>query len=219
VKRFLVILICAFASEASAQELNLATTSTERPDIVRARTGVDHAFTAELGYVRVVALPDRVLLVGADLVLPWATPDLGDVELRLGAAAPVVEHGPWKLVARLGPTLRSAETVVSRMIALDLDARLAAGYHARRGFVAVEAAVDWAAATHVTHSDAYRDRVYADAMDGWYRSTGGTLRAGVYGGLSFERFDLVLRAGRPFAIDGGAHTIPLYATLGVNVTR
>lgn len=208
-----------FAADAAAQEVNLATTTTERPHLVRVRTGLDHAFTAQLGYDHVVAPCDRVLIAGVEITLPWAHPDLGDYQVRLGATTPLVEHGPWKLAGRLGPTVRGAGTAAGRMTALGAELGLSAGYHGDRGFVAAEAAADWAAATHVRHSDAYRDGIYADADDGWYRSTGGTIRAGVHGGVSFRGVDLVLRVGRPFAIDLEGQTLPFYATVGVNVAR
>lgn len=213
------VIAAAAPTDALAQELNLATTSADQPHIVHVRSGLDHGFTAELGYDHVFALSDRLLIVGAELAMPWAQPDLGDLQLRLGAAMPLVERGPWKLSARLGPTVRSADTAAARLISLGADLQLAAGYYARRGFVAAAAGVDWAGATYIRNSDEYRMRIYPDAEDGWYRNTGGTIRAGLQGGLSFSTFDVVLRAGRPFAIDLGSQTIPFYAMLGVNIAR
>lgn len=214
-----LVLAAASAGAASAQELNLATTSTDHPHIVHVGTGLDHAFTAELGYDHVLSVSDRLLIAGVELATPWAEPDLGDVQLRIGATMPLLERGPWKLSASFAPTVRSADSAAARMISLGADLRLAAGYFARRGFVAAEAGVDWAAATHIRSSDEYRMRIYPDADDGWYRATGGTIRAGLQGGVSFSSFDVVMRVGRPFAIDLGTQTIPFYAMVGVNVAR
>ena len=208
--------IAASATEASAQELNLANTTVDRPNLVHVRTGLEHGFTAQLGYDRVLSVSDRMLIVGFELGMPWAEPDLGDVQLRLGASMPLVERGPWKVSARLGPTLRSADTAASRMTSIGADLRVAAGYYRRRGFVAADAGLDWAAATYIRSSDEYRMRIYADAEDGWYSSTGGTIRAGVQAGVSLTRFDVVARAGRTFAIDFDSQTVPFYATLGLN---
>jgi hypothetical protein len=218
----LVLLAALAPSTTALADTNLATTSTDRPHIISVRTGLDHALTGQLGYDHVLApraLGGRLLILGADLTMPWARPDLGDLALRLGATMPLVESGSWKLAARLGPTVRTTDNALARMVAVGADAELVGGYYRRRGFVAAEAGIDWAAATHITNSDAYKMNVYPDAQDGWYRSTGGTIRAGVQGGLSLSSYDIVLRVGRPIAIDLDAQTIPFYAMLGVNVSR
>jgi len=215
-KRFIVILICSFAIEASAQELNLATVSTARPHIVHIGTGLDHAFTATVGYDHVVPLFGRVFLSGIELTVPWAQPDFGDYQLRLTAATALLTFGGWKLSARLGPTLRGADSALANMTSVGVDARLTGGWYARRGFVAGQLGVDWVAATHITNSDAYRDRVYADARDGWYATTGGTLYVALVGGVSLGSWDVTLRAGVPRALDFGSQTIPVFGVLGVS---
>jgi hypothetical protein len=81
-------------------------------------------------------------------------------------------------------------------------------------------AADWrlraGAATHIEHTDRYRQVVYADARDGWYSSPGATLAYGVFGGYSFTNVDVVVRAGqrRDFQLD--TWMLPFYATAGVD---
>ncbi len=211
-----VALALSVATRASAQELNLSTTSPARPSIVEVRTGLDHAFLAEVGYRRVLAWEDRQILVGGDFAMPWARADLGDYRVRATVGLPLgTEH--WKLAGWLSPTLRGTENSASDMAAVGVDARLTGGYYGRRWFLAGEAGVDWIAATHVAFSDAYRRTVYAGARDGWYRLPGGTTYAGLQAGLSFSSFDLVLRAGHPRTTDLAPQTIPAYVTVGVNV--
>ncbi|MDX2089442.1 MAG: hypothetical protein SFX73_16435 [Kofleriaceae bacterium] len=212
-----LLLVAVLASTAHADELNLANTTPARPHIVSVRTGLDHAFVAEVGYDHVFGLCDRVVIAGLDIAVPWAGLDVSDFQVGLGATMPLLERGAWKLLGRLGPTLRGTDTAAAQMTSLGLDARISGGYFRTRGFAAAELGVDWAATTHISHADAYREQVYPDAQDGWYRATGGTLRAGLYGGVSFGNVDAVLRVGRPFAIDFAEQTIPFYVTLGANV--
>jgi hypothetical protein len=211
-----VLLALAAATPASAQELNLATTSPDRPDILAARTGVDHGLVGELGYRRVLALGDRQLLVGGDVALPWARPDLRDYRVRATVGLPLgTEH--WRLAAWLSPTLRGTENAASDLAALGVDSRLTGGYYARRWFLAGEVGLDWIAATHLTFSDAYRTRVYSGAKDGWYGLTGGTAYTGLHGGVSFQALDVVVRAGHPRTTGLEQQTLPFYLTVGVNV--
>ncbi len=212
-----IALALAATTGASAQELNLATTSVARPDIVELRGGVDHAFLGELGYRRVLAVQDRQIFLGADVAMPWAKVDAGDYRVRATIGAPLgTEH--WKLAGWLSPTARGTHNVASDMVALGLDVRLTGGYYARRWFLAGEAGLDWVAATHVTFSNAYRTQVYSGAKDGWYRLTGGTAYAGFQTGLSFSSFDLVLRAGHPRSDVLEQQSVPFYVTAGVNVS-
>ena len=211
-----VVLALAAATRASAQELNLATTSTARPSIVEVRTGMDHALLGEVGYRRVLAWGDRQIFVGGDVASPWAKVDLGDYRLRATVGVPLgTQH--WKLAGWLAPTLRGTENAASRMAALGADVRLTGGYYARRWFAAGEVGLDWIAATHITFSDAYRTRAYAGARDGWYRLPGGTAYAGLHAGVSFSSFDVIVRAGHPRTTALESQTVPLYVTVGVNV--
>ena len=109
-----VVLAVAAATAASAQELNLATTSTARPSIVAVRSGLDHAFLGEIGYRRVLAWGDRQLFVGGDVALPWAEPDLGDYRVRATVGAPLGRHH-WKLAGWLSPTLRGMDRSANRI--------------------------------------------------------------------------------------------------------
>jgi hypothetical protein len=206
----------AAATGTSAQELNLATTGLDRPGILVARAGLDHAFLGEVGYRRVLPWNERQVLVGGDVGIPLAKPDLGDYSVRVTAGIPFGgEH--WKLAGWLSPTLRGTENAASEMTALGADLRLTGGYYTRRWFVAGEAGIDWVATTHISFSDAYRSQAYDGARDGWYRTPGGTTYVGLFAGVSFSSFDLVVRAGHPRTTGLDPQTVPAYLTVGVNV--
>ena len=216
--RTFAVILLLLAAPAGAEEINFATATAERPNVVLARTGIDHALVLDLGYRRVLSWAGRPLVLGVDLETPAAGMDFGDYALRAGAAAPLLGGGGrgWKLIGALGPTLRATENAVATARALGLDAHLTGGYYAR-WWLAGELGIDWAATTHIAHSDAYRAN-YPGAKDGWYASAGGTIYAGLTAGVTIRSVDLVLRAGMPRSADLGPQTIPFYALLGVNVT-
>ena len=215
-KRLALMLVLSVAVTASAQELNLAAVSTARPHVVHLSTGLDHGFTATLGYDYAAPVAGRVLLAGAEVTVPWAQLDPRDFQLRLTAALPVLQRGGWKLSARLAPTLRGADNALANMLSLGLDARVTGGWYGQHLFVAGQLGVDWVAVTHITNSDDYRARVYPEARDGWYRAQGGTLSAALLGGLSFGPWGVTVRAGVPRGLDFGEHTIPFFAQVGAS---
>ena len=214
----LVVFTLSVPAVASAEALNYATASAERPNVVLARTGLDHAFVIALGYRRVLEWRGHQILLGGDVGLPWAGMDFGDYRVRASVGATLLggRGRGWKLIGSLSPTLRATENSAGSDLALGADVRLTGGYYSR-WWCAGELGVDWAATTHVENSGAYRD-VYADAKDGWYANTGGTIYAGLNTGVSIKSVDLMLRAGVPRSMTLDAQTIPFFALVGVNVT-
>jgi hypothetical protein len=211
--------LAAPAVDASAEELNFATATAERPNVVLARTGLDHAFVLDLGYRRVVEWGGHQLLFGGDLALPWAGLDLGDFRVRASAAASLLGDSGrgWKLVGSLSPTLRATQNAAGGEHALGADLRVTGGYYGR-WWLAGELGLDWAATTHIEHGRAYQDTVYADAKDGWYGNPGGTLYAGLNTGVSIQSVELVLRVGVPRTMTLAPQTVPFFALVGVNIT-
>jgi hypothetical protein len=214
----LVLALIAPTVDAFAEELNLAAASAERPNLLLVRTGLDHAFVLDVGYRRVIEWGGRQLFLGGDLEVPVAGLDAGDFRVRAVAAASLLGGAGrgWKLVGSLGPTLRATQSAGGDEHAVGVDVRLTAGYYAR-WWCAAELGLDWAAATYVEPSRAYRDVVYADAKAGWYGNPGGTLYAGLNAGVSLGAVDLLLRAGHPRTMALGAQTVPLFVLVGVNV--
>ena len=209
------VVLGAFAGPAAAQDLNVAATKAGT-HVVSSSVGFEDAMVASLGYGYAARVGDRTVMLGGDVTLPWAKVDVGDFRLRVGGLVPVLEGDRWRLLARLMPVVRGSESGVNRMTNVGLEGGLAGGYYGRRWFAAAELGADWAALTYVQHSAAYRHIIYADAKDGWYRTTGMTLRAGLVGGYSFEAVDVVLRAGQDRDLRLQTLFAPLYVTLGFN---
>lgn len=211
------VFVLAVTASAPAQEINLATANTTRPSIVHARVGIDHGLVGEIGYRHVLVSKHPQVFVGGDIAFPWASPDIFDYRVR---ATVGVSFGKqhFKFAGWLSPTVRGNENAAATMTALGVDLRLLGGYYAQRWFAAGELGIDWAATTHITLSDAYRASVYSGAKDGFYGMTGGSVYAGLQGGLSFSSVDVVLRAGHPRTTAFAGQSIPFYLLAGVNVT-
>jgi len=206
-------IVVAFPRPAQSQEINLATLDEGSPNYVHFRTGGEYGFVAGVGYARALPFLGRTILLGGDLTAPLAGLDNGDYRLRAGALVPIVGAHQWKLAGSLEPTLRAASNDVGSMISLGADVGAVGGYYATGWFVAGELGFDYAALTHIVHSDRYRNLVFAGARDGWYSNPGGNYRLGVQAGLSFARYDLVLRVGQLRDMRGEKPMLPLYGTL------
>jgi hypothetical protein len=198
-----------------AQDLNLSTLD-QASNIVHVTTGAEYALVARAGYTRVVPFLDRQLVLSSDLTLPWAKLDVSDFCVRIGVLVPVVGSAHWKLAGTATPTVRGTKNDISRMTSVGADLGAVGGYYTRRWFVAGELGFDWAMLTYVAHRDVYRSDVFAGARDGWYANPGGNLRAGLQAGLSFGRYDVILRVGQVRGVDGAPPLLPVYGTLAFN---
>ena len=211
---FFAVILAPLTSHA--QDVNVGALD-ESTNVATVTTGAEYGFVLGAGYSRVTTVGDRPLILSADLALGWAEVDLDDFRLRVGARAPLVDGRRWKVIGSLAASVRGTKNDIGRMTNVGTDVAILAGRYGRRGFVAAELGFDAALATHVTHADAYRMTVYADARDGWYGAPGGMLRAGLQGGVSFGRYDVILRSGRLMDIAGQPAMFPFYATLGFDM--
>jgi hypothetical protein len=210
----LVATLLAVPTAARAQSLNVGALHDD-DNVVTVTTGHEHGLVLGAGYARAVPVAERTHVVAGDVMLGWAEVDAGDYRARAGGLAPVIGRGRWRLLAGLGATVRGTENDLGRMTTVGTDATLLGGFYDRRGFGALELGADWAMATYVEHGDLYR-MSFPEARDRWLGNAGGLVRAGVQGGASFGRVDLVLRFGRMIETSGAAPLFPMYATLTVD---
>ena len=200
---------------AEAQDLNFGALRDDDRHVLRLGVGVEDAAVTSLGYDHLLPALGRTVALGARLdVVPVHA---SDWRLRMGAAAPLAQWGGWTVGATALGIARNSSTDLSRMTNLGVEASLWGGFYASRWFAAAGAGVDWAAATYIHNTSAYRTLVYDGARDGWYSSTGATLVYGVSGGLSFSNVDLVLRVGQRRDFDLATWLLPLYATVAVDI--
>ncbi len=211
-KTIVLVLAALVAAPLTAAAQNLGALD-DHANLATMTTGHEYGLAVGAGYARVVPVASRPLVVGGDVTFGAAAIDLGDFRLRAGALAPAIAHDRWKLVGSLAAIVRGTDNDLGRLVDLGADAAILGGWYARRGFAAVELGADLALATHVHHGEAYRMSFPdpSDARDRWLGAAGVVPRAGVQGGVSVGRVDVILRLGRL----GGGTMFPIYGTLAV----
>lgn len=154
--------------------------------------GLDRAAAVDATYSR--RLDAGGVRLGGRWLVPWQ-PDLS--EGALGAAASRVVPGwGWGWTPSLALELRRGESQLLRVHQLAVQPSLAAGWFARAGWITAELGWDHSVVTHVDPTARYRRTAYPAARGGWYGSGGGTLRAGLRGGVDLvDGWELGARAG------------------------
>jgi hypothetical protein len=212
VRAALVLWILLAATPAYA--LGALETIGEDDRAARADTGLQNGFTAWLAYAqRLPRVQGRDLAFEVRLGMPYLRPDLGDVALEGGVQVELLRlrHG-FRLLDQLDLAVRTTRNTVFDGVELALRDTLAFGWYARRGFVGVDLGWDQGLATHIAHSDWYREDIYPGAEDGWLAFPSGRLRFGLYGGGDpTRRLRLAARLGLDIDRTGRTDYVPIVA--------
>jgi hypothetical protein len=186
--------------------------------VVTVETGLQSAVVTSVGYaagLRIAAI-DRTVMPFVQATLVMARPDLHDYAFRGGAQVSLVRTGGFDLSTQLAFQVAGTDNSIYSGTALGSNLVLLAGHYAKRWFAVAEAGYDRAWLTYIKNSDWYHDYFFSGAQDGWYSGTGGTLHAGIKGGATFGRVEIVARAGLVKTEDLQSLDLPFYGTLGAN---
>ena len=188
----LAALTLPWVSPAAAQEINLARIE---PGSNRFHTafGLDPAVLTTLGYVRGFGPDAGAALWEADLGLSVAEVDAEDLRLRIGMQATAWRTGAWRVALRGRLIARSTSNSIYDGQAFGADLTTHVGYYRRGWFVSGSLGYDRTVVMHLEHSDWYRDNIYADAVDGWYRGQSGILRGGLAAGVTVGVVEVATR--------------------------
>ena len=205
------MIILATLAPVAAHADNFAAIA-EGQNVTTVTTGVEHGLVVGAGYEHVASIAGRPIVIGGDFSVSAAGMDPSDSRVRIGALVPIVRGGAWQWIGGFAAVTTSTDNDVARMIDVGADFAMLGGYYAPRWFAAAELRFDWAIATHIAQSDAYKMQ-YSGARDGWYGNAGGLIRGGLQTGVSFGGNDLTLCGGMMRDDAGNPPMLPFYATL------
>lgn len=195
-KIVLVVLLAAlyipWASPALAQEVNLARIE-PGSNRIHAAFGMDPSVLTTLGYIRGFGKEAGSALWEVDLGMGVAEADIKDLRLRFGLQATLWKSGSWRVALRGRLIARSTSNSIYDGYGFGADFTTHVGFYRRGWFVAGSLGYDHTFVTHIDHSDWYRDNIYPDAVDGWYRGDNGIWRFGLSAGFAVGAVEL---AGR-----------------------
>jgi hypothetical protein len=210
-----LLLTALVAGEAAAQ-WNVARFGAD-PNRVYTSLGVDPSVVGAMGYARVLTIAEHPFQFSLDGSVAVGDADVRDFKTRLAVQTSVLSWRSVHLTGSLAFVTRGTENSIYRGFSFGSSATGTLGWYRRRWFAAGELGFDKSIITHVTHSDWYREHFFPDAKDAWYLDTGGTYNAGVTGGLSLGRTEVVGRFGWARTERMNALLPPMYATLGLGV--
>lgn len=181
------------------------------------RAGIEPATMLTLGYERkfeLHSLPQN-LVVYAEYGISLA--NLRNAELKAGGILPVFQHGNFMIVNDLNLSAGNLSSKNFDSNKFALADELAFGIYKQKWFFALTAEYEKILLTRIEHTDFYRETYYEDAVDGWYKGSGGMFQFGFETGRTFaRRYDVHMEFKLPltgqFNAYGGS---PAHLNLGL----
>jgi len=181
----------------------------------RIDTGLQTGVVGWLAYgQRLPAFRQRELAVEVRFGMPLVRPDLGDSGLEAGVQLDLWRSGRLRLRSQMDLGVRTLSTTVFDGFELLARETLSFGWHTGRGGIGVDLGWEQGLATHIRHSDWYRNEIYLDAEDGWIAFPAGRLRLGLFGGVAMGKHVVgALRLGIDWDRTGRQDYVPLVAVI------
>jgi hypothetical protein len=123
-------------------------------------------------------------------------PDFNDFRVRIGPRIDAFRHKWFALPVTLSLVLVGTDSDVVRGLGIATELGTMPGVYAAKWFIAGELFWIQTWSSHLRHTDRYREKVYDDVKDGWYRTPAVVGRfGGRVGGIAFGRVEMLLRGG------------------------
>ena len=218
-RKLLILLtfeLLIFFNTTNAQTVNWSRLDSTK-HILSATLNADYSISPSLGYAYKLnsAMP---IILSANISIPVGEKFLDDFKTEMGGQVNVFNKTNFiGSVSALG-IYRRYQTSLVTLQNVGCDVKGTFGYYRSRWFTGVEVGFDKAIVTHFEHTQKYRDEIYADVVDGWYKpSTGGNFYFGIQAGYSMDRIDLTLNMGKVVTQNfKSGLLLPFYFNLGVN---
>jgi hypothetical protein len=203
---------------AIGQTYNWGTLNDSTKHIAGANFGWEYAAIAGVNYS--YRLPIKIpVFLQSGLSFPFGKKFLDDFKANIGLGGQVYENKNFHSLLTLNTIYKRYTNELVTLNQVGLDIKTINGFYKPNWFVATEIGLDLGLSTHFRHSETYKQNIYADVQDGWYKPiSAGIMNFGVQSGYSFRQSDLIFRIGYFKSITSNVNAlIPYYVTLGYNL--
>lgn len=137
----------------------------------------------------------RSLMIGSEVTLPAFALDFNDVRIKLRTMATLSRIKNFEVRAGINPVLVSVKMQTQAIVSIGGDFHVFAGLSNEKWNTGIEFTYNHMFSSKIKHTDKYRDNVFAEAQDGWYKNTAANIQAGVLVSRRIQKFDVHTRLG------------------------
>ncbi|UZR96769.1 hypothetical protein [Chondrinema litorale] len=169
-----IIGLVFFTSTVRAQVIQ---PDTNQHHIIQTGGGFDHSLIAlHLGYSRYLSKFRSAVFT--EFTQSSALLGTGNHRTRLGVIHWLPLHQHWALQGKIALVYTQSDNVAGKYKALGYQLDLTLLYLTKKGSLGFDVSYNPFFATHIIHSDYWKEYLYEDAKDGWYSTTVRTFRIG-----------------------------------------
>lgn len=182
-KGIFTIIIISFSSLLTAQQLF------DNDNRLSLQLGIDPSTLVSLKYEKNLKdfIFSRDLYPYVAVTFAPSKDPFKRMEYKIGERLPIVSYYGFQCIKDINLSYGRVETenFISKKIAFEID--LALGKYWNRGYIAATLSYEKIMMTSLNHSSYYKNRFYADAQDGWYKNSGGSIQIGLEYGLKVSK--------------------------------
>jgi hypothetical protein len=195
-KKILLFLVLNISYFNFAQQFNWHSLDTSTKHLVFVNTGWDYGlgFGGGYGFKFKTARP---LIFVSEINIPSGKRFVDDYKIKSGLSISFYKIKDFQFSGSCMLLQRRYENSLVTINNIGTELNLVAGYY-RKYFIAAEIGYDKALLSHLSHTEAFKQNIYAEAKNKWYRNTGGIVSIGVQIGFSFKKSDLSFKIGKLF---------------------
>jgi hypothetical protein len=214
----LAIFLVFICQNSFAQTYNWGRNMDATQHIVGAQVGWAYAAVVGINYGYKLET-EKPIFLQAGFSIPFGSTVLDDYRTHIGASGLLFNKNNFNSIVTINGLHRryASELVVLNNLGFEL--KTTNGFYKSKWFVATEIGLELGLPTHIKHSDTYRQNIYAEVADGWYKPVSGAImNIGVQGGYTFNKSDLIFTIGIFQSVSSTVNVlIPYYTTLGYNI--
>lgn len=208
---FLFILL-QISSLNFAQQINWHSLDSSTKHLVFINGAWDYGLTLGVSYGYHFKSKQPLVLI-TDFSIPSGKKLEDDFKLKTGLNSRLYKRSDFQFSGVVYISHKRYENPLVTLNSIGSELNLLAGYY-RKYFIAAEFGFDKTMVTHFAHTASFKENIYADTKNRWYRNTGGVFSIGLQTGYSFKKQDLSFKIGKAFNQDfKTSPLIPYYMKL------
>lgn len=198
-KKYILILIIALfvGLQLNAQDGNAGLLSSNEQS-VGISTGIDYSILPfEINYKKGFNLFNYKypIVFGADVTIPFFDFDLNDIRIRLTSETVLLKKGIFEVRGGIDPVVCNTKMQTETMTSIGADFHVFTGVSTQKWNTGIELNYNQMVSTYIKHTDKYKENVYADVVDGWYKATASNIKIGLLVGRKFNNLEIYLKGG------------------------
>jgi len=209
----LAVQIKAQGSRSGVLEINEQT--------VGLSAGMDYSMlSAGITYIRGVNVCNYKypVTIGGSISVPVFNFDFSDAGFKVISETTIHRKKNFEIRGGVNPALILLKTKTTKMTSIGTDFHVFSGFINNKWNCGLELTYNQIFSTYIKHTDIYKESVFENVADGWYKMTAANIKIGILIKRTINRYDIFLNGGitKTGRFNDYIYVPPIYTVIGMN---